>query len=208
MKMKDMVKVTRGFIPRKIQWHIHTGWWSLVNWWCQVLMRHYIRGSWILMRTAVSLMDGTALMVIDVSNVIPRHRGMQYGEPQINDRISIKIINHTLEFFLNVSLNSANSVTKIFVITVKGLEPTTSWVRDRHATTAPARHMLDTGSLNWLQFMFHWFIRFLKFAEFTEISSHLRKTSLLRFLKLYLYGCYINSILSNFTFQSIGHSFL
>ena len=30
-----------------------------------------------------------------------------------------------LEFFLNVSLNSANSVTKIFVITVKGLKPAT-----------------------------------------------------------------------------------
>ena len=22
---------TLGFIPKKIQWHIHTGWWSLVN---------------------------------------------------------------------------------------------------------------------------------------------------------------------------------
>ena len=31
----------------------------------------------------------------------------------------------TWEFFLNVSLNSLNSVTKIFVITVKGLEPAT-----------------------------------------------------------------------------------
>ena len=70
---KGMVKVTRGFIPRKIQWHIHTGWWSLVNWWHQVLMRHYIRGSWILMRTAIGLMDGTVLMVIGVSSVIPRN---------------------------------------------------------------------------------------------------------------------------------------
>ena len=39
------------------------------------------------------------------------------------------------------SLNSANSVTKIFVITVKGLEPATSNIRDQDATTAPARHM-------------------------------------------------------------------
>ena len=31
MKMKGMVKVTCGFIPKKIQWHIHTGWWSLFN---------------------------------------------------------------------------------------------------------------------------------------------------------------------------------
>ena len=46
-----------------------------------------------------------------------------------------------LEFFLNVSLNSANSVTKVFVITVKGLEPATSCVRDQDATTVQARHV-------------------------------------------------------------------
>ena len=43
------------------------------------------------------------------------------------------------EFFLNTSLKSANSVTKIFFITVKGLEPATCYVRDQDATTAPAR---------------------------------------------------------------------
>ena len=48
-----------------------------------------------------------------------------------------------LEFFLNVSLNSANSVTKIFVITVKGLEPATSCVRDQDATLAPAKHRCE-----------------------------------------------------------------
>ena len=48
---------TRGFIPKKIQWHIHAGPWSLVNWWRKVLMRHYIRCSWILMRAAVGLME-------------------------------------------------------------------------------------------------------------------------------------------------------
>ena len=47
---------TRGFILMKIQWHIHAGPWSLVNWWRKVLMRHYIRCSWILMRVAVGLM--------------------------------------------------------------------------------------------------------------------------------------------------------
>ena len=46
-----------------------------------------------------------------------------------------------MEFFLNVSLNSVNSVTKIFVITVKGLEPATSCVRDQDATSVPVRHM-------------------------------------------------------------------
>ena len=48
---------TRGFILMKIQWHIHAGPWSLVNWWHEALMRHYIRCSWILMRAAVSLME-------------------------------------------------------------------------------------------------------------------------------------------------------
>ena len=40
------------------------------------------------------------------------------------------------------SLNSLNSMTKIFVITVKGFKPATSCVRDQDATTAPARQDL------------------------------------------------------------------
>ena len=40
---------------------------------------------------------------------------------------------------------SANSVKKIFVITVKGLEPATFCVRDEDATTVSARHMRETG---------------------------------------------------------------
>ena len=49
-----------------------------------------------------------------------------------------------------LSLNSANSVTKIFIITLKGIKPASSRVRDQHTTTttAPARHMLETGSLD------------------------------------------------------------
>ena len=41
-------------------------------------------------------------------------------------------------FSLNASQNSVNSITKIFVITVKGLKPVTSCVRDQDATTAQA----------------------------------------------------------------------
>ena len=52
---------TRGFILKKIQWHIHAGPWSLVNSWREALTRHYIRCSWILMTLAVSLMDGLGL---------------------------------------------------------------------------------------------------------------------------------------------------
>ena len=32
IKTKSWLNITCGFIPRKIQWHIHTGRWSLVNW--------------------------------------------------------------------------------------------------------------------------------------------------------------------------------
>ena len=48
-----------------------------------------------------------------------------------------------LELFLN-----ANSVTKIFVITVKGFEPATSRVRDQNTTTALETHIAETVSLN------------------------------------------------------------
>ena len=54
----------------------------------------------------------------------------------------------SLEFFLNVSLNPLNSVTTVFVITVKGLEPATTSVRDQDATTVQATHMGETESLN------------------------------------------------------------
>ena len=62
---------------------------------------------------------------------------------------------------------------KIFVITVKGFEPTISCVRNKDASTVPARHGWKTGSLNWLQCMLQWFIRF---PEFTEFPSYLGKT--------------------------------
>ena len=38
-----------------------------------------------------------------------------------------------MELFLKFSLNSASSVTKIFVITVIGLEPAASCARDKNA---------------------------------------------------------------------------
>ena len=75
-------------------------------------------------------------------------------------------------------LKSLNSVTKIFVISAKGLEPVVSYVRDQDATTAPARHMWDTGSLNWPKFMLQWFIQFPEFTKFTKFLFNLRKTPL------------------------------
>ena len=64
---------TRGFILKKIQWHIHAGLWSLVNCWWEALTRHYIRCSWILMNAAVGLMDGLGLDGDRCIRVIPRH---------------------------------------------------------------------------------------------------------------------------------------
>ena len=78
---------------------------------------------------------------------------------------------------------SLNLVTKIFVITVKGFEPATSCAR------APARHMWDTGSLNWPQFMLHWSIRFPKFSEFL---FHLERT-VQRHLKFHTVNVYENN---------------
>ena len=64
---------TRGFILKKIQWHIHAGSWSLVNCWREALTRHYIRCSWILMNAAVSLMDGLGLDSDRCIRMIPWH---------------------------------------------------------------------------------------------------------------------------------------
>ena len=45
--------------------------------------------------------------------------------------------NPSLEIFLNVF----TEFSEYFVLTVKGLKPATSCVRDQDASTAPARHM-------------------------------------------------------------------
>ena len=74
---------------------------------------------------------------------------------------------------------------KIFVITVKRFEPAISCVRDQDATTTPARHIQETGSLNWSQYMLQWFIRFPEFAEF---SFHSGKTPMRRLYFLWLFA--------------------
>ena len=66
-------------------------------------------------------------------------------------------------------------------LSVKGLVPATSCVRDQDATTVPERHMWETGSLNWPQFMFQWFIRLpdcVQFTEFNESSAPFRKNTI------------------------------
>ena len=99
----------------------------------------------------------------------------------IQSKVWVLILCHVILFYrsielsLNVSLNLLNSVTKIVAITVKGFEPATSCVRDKDASTAPARHVWQTETLNWPWFMFQWFIRLLEFSHF---SFHLGKTSI------------------------------
>ena len=69
----------------------------------------------------------------------------------------------------------------IVAITVKGLEPVTSCIRDQDATTDPARHMWETGSSSWAQLILQWFIRFPEFSEFNESSVPFRKNSIVYF---------------------------
>ena len=58
----------------------------------------------------------------------------------------------------------------------KRFEPATSCVRDQDVIIAAARNGWEIGSLNWLQFILQWFIRFHEFAEFTEFLLHLGKS--------------------------------
>ena len=81
-----------------------------------------------------------------------------------------------MEFLLNVF----TEFTDKKYLLLKGLEPATSCIRDQDATTAPARHVWETGSLNWAQFMLQWFIWFSEFTEITEFnesSAPFRKNS-------------------------------
>ena len=66
-------------------------------------------------------------------------------------------------------------------LSLKGLGPATSCVRDQDATTVSARHIWTPRSLNWTQFMLEWFTRFPEFAEFSEFnesSAPLREKSI------------------------------
>ena len=86
-----------------------------------------------------------------------------------------------LEFFLNVFTEFSKFSEKNICHYSKRAQicdPVTSCVRDQDATTAPARHMWHTGSLNWAQFMFQWFISFPEFAEFSEFLFYPGKTPL------------------------------
>ena len=84
-----------------------------------------------------------------------------------------------MEFFLNV-FHWIQQIQwqKIYDIKrTRTCHPATSCVRDQNASTVPARHMWEIGSLNWAEFMLQWFINFSEFTEFSESSAPFRKNS-------------------------------
>ena len=85
---------------------------------------------------------------------------------------------NTFEFSLNVFTEFSDKKICHHSKRTWTCHPATSCVRDQDATTVPARHMWETGSLNWVLFMLQWFIRFPEFAEFSEFLFHLGKTPL------------------------------
>ena len=73
-KTRHGVCCNKGMIYSKtIQWHIHAGSWSLVNWWREGGTLPYIGCSWILIRTAVGLTASLGLDGDQCIRVIPRH---------------------------------------------------------------------------------------------------------------------------------------
>ena len=56
-------------------------------------------------------------------------------------------------------------------ISIVGLNPRISGVRDGDDTTRPQRQKQQNRSLYWTQFMFQWFLTFTEIAEFTEFNE-------------------------------------
>ena len=85
----------------------------------------------------------------------------------------------TMEFFLNVFTEFSEFSDKNICHYSKRAQtchPATSCVRDRDATTASARHMWETGSLNQAQFMLQWLSDSLNLLNSVKVLLHLGKT--------------------------------
>ena len=94
-------------------------------------------------------------------------------------RVESFIILKLIEFSLNVFIEFLEFSDKNvwhYSKRARTCQSATSFVRDQHATPAPARQMWEPGSLNWAQFMLQWLTRFPEFAEFSEFLFHLGKT--------------------------------
>ena len=99
-------------------------------------------------------------------------------------------IRGTMEFFLNVFTEFDEFIDKSY-LSLKGLEPAISCVRNQDVATVPSIHMWGTGSLNWAQIMLQWFIRFSEFVEitgFNERSAPFRKISIVIQLLAHLFS--------------------
>ena len=102
-----------------------------------------------------------------------QHRDVEMLVRNINKQIRSSL----LEFSINVSLNSLNSVTKNICHYSKRTR-TCHLLCKRPGCYHSASKTHMRGSLNWAQFMLQWFIRFLAFAESTDSSTPFRKNSI------------------------------
>ena len=84
-----------------------------------------------------------------------------------------------MEFFLNVFTKFSEFSDKNichYSKRARTCHPATSCVRDQDATTASARHMWETGSLNQAQFMLQWLSDSLNLLNSVKVLLHLGKT--------------------------------
>ena len=85
--------------------------------------------------------------------------------------------------FLNVLTEFSDKYICHYSKRARTCHPATSRVRDQDATTVPARHMRETVSLNLVQFILQWFI---KFAEFSEFLFHSGENPLDRVIPMFV----------------------
>ena len=97
-----------------------------------------------------------------------------------------------MEIFLNVSLNLLNSVTKIFVITVKELEPTTQppLVWETRMLPQCQQDTYRDRIFKLSQIHVSVIFKFPEFAEFSESSAIFRKNSNMVEKFLFIYSCW------------------
>ena len=147
---------------------IYTGWCDMCLWCCTCwiikLFNIYTGRCQICIWCCTCLM--TKLFIIYVLQImlIIQSATVTVKASQVSGRKIVAIGVFPKCFSLN-SVNSLNSVTKNYDIKrTRTCHPATSGARDKHATTAPVRHMWEIGSLNWAQFMLqflwiHWIQR-------------------------------------------------
>ena len=129
IKTKSWLNITHGFIPRKIQWHIHTGQWSLVNWVVQstyeTLYKRHMNINEMALRMA------SAFMVIGVSARYPDTTGGNF-------------------FVVVKSFDANTAISANFVLTVKNSNEGGS-----HKTTNTHKTRVLSMTTRWIEWMDH-----------------------------------------------------